>query len=95
MKKEMEELIRINHGQGMIIKMLENGMATPKQIAQKLGREYNEFKAQSMVLTLARKGLIDKTKAALILRGTKMVKFLDIPVEGSGLKKPIPQPIRR
>ena len=68
----------INHGQGMIIKMLKNGMATPKQIAQKLGREYNEFKAQSMVLTLARKGAVDKTKAALILHGTPMIKFLNM-----------------
>jgi len=61
-----------------IVKMLNEGMATPKQIANMLGKGYTEFKAQSMVLTLARKGLIDKTKAALILHNTNMVKFLDM-----------------
>ena len=30
-----------------------------------------------MVLTLTRKGLINKTKAILFLRGTKMVKFVE------------------
>ena len=49
-----------------------------KDLAKMLGKGYTEFKAQSMVLTLARKGLVDKTKAGLILHGTEMVKFLDM-----------------
>ena len=94
MKKERwnENMVRPN--EGIVIKMLENGMATPKQIAEKLGRGYTELKAQSMVLTLARKGLIDHTKAAIILRGTPMIKFLKEEL-GSGLAKPVPTPVRR
>ena len=65
-------------------------MATPKQLAEMLGRGYTELKAQSMVLTLARKGRIDKTKAAILLHGTPMVKFLDMPI-GGGLKGNIPE----
>lgn len=68
-----------------ILRTLEGGMATPKQLAEKLGKGYTELKAQSIVLTLARKGLVDKTKAALILHGTPMVKFLNYKI-GGGLK---------
>ena len=64
-------------------------MATQKQIPEMLRKGYTEFKAQSMVLTLARKGAADKTKAALILRGTEMVKFLNYST-GSGLRGGIP-----
>ena len=80
--------------EGKIINMLKGGMATPKQIAEALGKGYTELKAQSMVLTLARKGLVDKTKAALILRGTEMIKFLNYPA-GSALKGSIPEGKRR
>ena len=63
--------------QEKIVRVLDKGMATPKQLADMLGLGYTEFKAQSMVLTLAQKGVVDKTKAALILRGTEMIKFLN------------------
>lgn len=79
----------LTHNEGKIVRVLNEGMATPKQIAEMLGKGYTEFKAQSMVLTLARKGAVDKTKAALILRGTEMVKFLNYST-GSGLKGGIP-----
>lgn len=81
----------LSHNEEKIVKILNEGMATPKQLAEKLGKGYTEFKAQSMVLTLARKGLVNKTKAALILRGTEMVHFLNIPIT-SGLKGGIPAP---
>ena len=81
--------ISLTPAQGKIVRRLESGMATPKQLAEILGRGYDEFKAQSMVLTLARKGAIDKTKAALILRGTNMIKFLNYEL-GTGLKGSIP-----
>ena len=76
--------------EGKIIKILNEGMASPKQLAEALGKGYTELKAQSMVLTLARKGLINKTKAALILRGTPMIKWLNEPL-GSRLKGGIPE----
>ena len=82
-------IMMLTHSEGKIVRVLNEGMATPKQIAEMLGKGYTEFKAQSMVLTLARKGAVDKTKAALILRGTEMVKFLNYSV-GSGLKGGIP-----
>lgn len=80
----------LTHNEEKIVRVLNEGMATPKQIADMLGKGYTEFKAQSMVLTLARKGAVDKTKAALILRGTEMVKFLNYSLEG-GLKGGIPK----
>ena len=80
----------VSHMEGKVINMLKGGMATPKQIAEALGKGYTELKAQSMVLTLARKGLIDKTKAALILRGTPMIKWINEPI-GAGLKGNIPE----
>jgi len=80
----------LTHNEEKIVRVLNEGMATPKQIADMLGKGYTEFKAQSMVLTLARKGVVDKTKAALILRGTEMVKFLNYSLEG-GLKGGIPK----
>lgn len=76
--------------EGKVIKTLKEGMATPKQLAEMLGKGYTELKAQSMVLTLARKGLVDKTKAALILRGTPMIKWINEPI-GAGLKGNIPE----
>lgn len=79
----------LSRNEEKIVRMLTQSMATPKQLAEALGKGYTEFKAQSMVLTLARKGAIDKTKAALILHGTQMLKFLNIPL-GGGLKGGIP-----
>lgn len=81
--------VRLSHQEEKIVRILREGMATAPQIAEALGRGYTELKAQSMVLTLARKGAIDKTKAALILRGTPMIKFLNYGV-GGGLKGGIP-----
>lgn len=76
--------------EGKVVRILQEGMASPKQIAEALGKGYTELKAQSMVLTLARKGLVDKTKAALILRGTPMIKWLNEPL-GAELKGNIPE----
>ena len=78
----------LSHNEEKIVRILSEGMATPKQLAEKLGRGYTELKVQSMVLTLARKGKVDKTKAALLLRGTPMIKFLNYEY-GSGLKESI------
>lgn len=80
----------LSHMEGKVVRILQEGMASPKQIAEALGKGYTELKAQSMVLTLARKGLVDKTKAALILRGTPMIKWLNEPL-GAGLKGNIPE----
>ena len=82
-------IMMLTHSEEKIVRVLNEGMATPKQIAEMLGKGYTEFKAQSIVLTLARKGAVDKTKAALILRGTEMIKFLNYST-GSGLKGGIP-----
>ena len=81
--------LRLSHQQERIVKRLNEGMATPKQLAEMLGKGYTELKAQSMVLTLARKGAVDKTKAALLLRGTPMIKFLNYECD-SGMKGSIP-----
>jgi hypothetical protein len=80
----------LSHMEGKVVRILSEGMASPKQLAEALGKGYTELKAQSMVLTLARKGLVDKTKAALILRGTPMIKWLNEPL-GAGLKGNIPE----
>ena len=79
----------LSHNEEKIVRILSEGMATPKQLAEMLGKGYTEQKAQSMVLTLARKGVVDKTKAALLLHGTSMIKFLNYEC-GSGLKGSIP-----
>ena len=79
----------LSHNEEKIVRILSEGMATPKQLAEMLGKGYTELKAQSTVLTLARKGVVDKTKAALLLHGTPMIKFLNYEC-GSGLKGSIP-----
>lgn len=80
----------VSHVEGKVIRILEEGMVSPAQLANMLGRGYTELKVQSMVLTLARKGHINKTKAALLLRGTPMVKWINEPI-CSGLKGNIPE----
>ena len=80
----------LTHTQEKIVRVLEAGMASPKQLAEILGKGYTPEKAQSMVLTLARKGAVDKTKAALILAGSPMIKFLNYKV-GGGLKGSVPE----
>lgn len=84
----------LNPTQERIVKILNEKVVDAKTIAEKLGRGYDEFKVQSMVLTLARKGHVDKTKAALILRGTEMLKFLKYET-GSSLVGGAPTPVRR
>lgn len=84
----------LSHQEEKIVRVLNEGMATGKQLAEMLGKGYTELKAQSMVLTLARKGAVDKTKAALILRDTPMVKFLNYAI-GGGLKGGVPVQKRR
>ena len=73
----------LNSTQEKIVKILNEKVVDAKTIAEKLGRGYNELKVQSMVLTLARKGYVNKTKAALILRGTEMIKFLNYDVKSN------------
>ena len=89
----MAIILPVSAAQAKIVEILESRMVTAADLAKML-RGYDEFKIQSMVLTLARKGKVDKTKAALILRGTEMVKFLNYPV-GSQLKGAVPEGKRR
>lgn len=81
--------VRLSHNEEKIVRVLNEGMASPKELAALLGNGFTELKIQSMVLTLARKGQIDKVKAALLLRGTPMVKFLNYGV-GSRLEGNMP-----
>jgi len=85
--------MKLTPKEAKIVNVLNEGMVDAKQLAAMLGKGYTEFKAQSMVLTLARKGLIDKTKAALILRGTEMAKLLRYSVS-STFKGEIPTKAR-
>jgi hypothetical protein len=89
----MAIILPVSSAQAKIVEILHSRMATAADLAKML-RGYDEFKIQSMILTLARKGKVDKTKAALILRGTEMVKFLNYPL-GSQLKGAIPEGKRR
>ena len=84
----------LTHMEGKVVRILSEGMASPKQLAEALGKGYTELKAQSMVLTLAQKGAVDKIKAALILKGTPMIKFLNL-THSCGLKGSIPAGNRR
>lgn len=81
--------IRLGHTESRLASILQNRMVPAKELAEMLGRGYDEQKVQAMVLSLARKGLVDKTKAALLLRGTPMIKFLNYEY-GSELKGGIP-----
>jgi hypothetical protein len=80
-RKGKVDNMMITHNEEKVVRILKEGMASPKQIAEQLGKGYTELKAQSMVLTLARKGLVDKVKAAIILANSPMIKFLNY---GSG-----------
>ena len=82
--------IRLGHTESRLVSILQNRMVSAKDLAEMLGRGYDEQKVQSMVLSLARKGLVDKTKAALLLRGTPMAKFLSYSF-GSKLKGNMPK----
>ena len=82
-------MLPVSAAQAKIVEVLEHRMVTAADLAKML-KGYDEFKIQSMILTLARKGKVDKNKAALILHGTEMVKFLNRPL-GASLKGPIPE----
>ena len=82
-------MLPVSAAQAKIVEVLEHRMVTASDLAKML-KGYDEFKIQSMILTLARKGKVDKNKAALILHGTEMVKFLNRPL-GASLKGPIPE----
>lgn len=84
----------LSAAQAKIVKILGERMVSPKELTRMLGTGYNEFKVQSMVLTLARKGKVDKEKAKLFLMNTEMKKFLDKEL-GSGLSKPVPANVSR
>lgn len=79
----------LNHAQEKIVKILNERMVSPKELSKLMGPGYDETKVQSMVLTLARKGMVDKTKAALFLHGTVMAKFLNYEIK-SNLKGQVP-----
>lgn len=93
-KKMKGSDIMLSPVQERIVNILNERVVDAKTIADKLGRGYDEFKVQSMILTLARKGHVDMTKAALILRGTNMIKFLKYEI-GSSLVGSVPTPVRR
>ena len=77
MKKKKEgNIMTLTPTQEKIVRILNERMVSTDTLIEALGKGYTEQKVQSMVLTLARKGLVDKTKAALLLRGTEMAKFL-------------------
>ena len=89
------KVMRLNPKQEKIVRMLEEKVVSPKELAKALGTVYTEMKSQALLLTLARAGYVDKNKAAIILHGTEMVKFLKGLPLGSKLAKPAPQPVRR
>jgi len=78
----------VNHAQEKIINILKDKMLTAKDVAALMGPGYTELKIQSMVLTLARKGKVDKTKAALILHGTPMCKWINKELGSSCVQVP-------
>ena len=84
----------VSAAQAKIVKILEERMVSPAELTRMLGTGYSELKVQSMVLTLARKGKVDRTKAQLFLKDTEMKKFLDREL-GSGLREPIPANVSR
>jgi hypothetical protein len=92
--KDMALALPVSAAQAKIVKILEERMVSPAELTRMLGTGYTELKVQSMVLTLARKGKVDRTKAQLFLRDTEMKKFLDREL-GSGLRKPVPANVSR
>ena len=82
---------KFNHAQETIIRLLSQKMYTAEGLSKELGKGYTELKVQSMVLALARKGAIDKTRAALLLHGSPMIRLLSYTCS-SNLKGAIPAP---
>lgn len=69
----------VSHIDEKVKNMLDERCYSVSTIAKVLGKGWTEQKAANVVLNLARKGLIDKVKAALILKDMKCAKFLNIP----------------
>lgn len=69
--------MKLNHVQDKIIRMLNANIVDADTIASELGRGYNKFKVQSMVLTLANKGAVSNLVASFVLHGTNMEKLID------------------
>ncbi len=76
-----------------ILEAIAQGIISPALIAKKIGQDANgiatEMQVQSSVLTLARKGRLDKEIARKILGSAPMAQFLN-EASGSRLKKAIP-----
>jgi len=73
----------VSHIDEKVKNMLDNRCYSVSTIAKLLGKGWTDQKAANVVLTLARKGKIDKVKAALILKDTPMIRFLNIPHNSS------------
>lgn len=69
--------VKINSAQEKIVRILDEKVVSPERLAELMGRGWTAERCQNAVLTLTRKGLINKTKACLFLRGTKMIKFIE------------------
>lgn len=64
---------------------LVNSSASVAELKEKLGEGYEELQLASEIVTLARKGVINKVRAVGMLRKfPQMLKFLDIKI---GAKK--------
>lgn len=68
----------VSHIDEKVKNMLDNRCYNVSTIAKLLGKGWTDQKAANVVLNLARKGLIDKVKAALILKDMPCAKFLSI-----------------
>lgn len=75
----------MNRTQELVLKYA-NVMKDTNDIAKVV--KLNNLKVQSIIMTMARKNLIDKDKAKALLKDTNMVKFIDIPIS-HGLSKPV------
>jgi len=60
--------LHLTHIEEKIVKKLATGWMSLEGIAKEMGRGYSAQHAANLVLRMARKGFLDKTKAALILR---------------------------
>ena len=76
----------MNRTQENILKYA-NIMKDTKEIANLT--KSSEMVVQSTILNGARKNLFSKERAKQLLKDTKMVKWVDLPIK-SGLSKPLP-----
>ena len=71
--------LRISHTEEKILGILNTRWITIEGIAKEMGKGYNKQHAANLVLRMARKGFLDKTKAALLLHDMpNTAKFLEI-----------------